>query len=244
MLCRFSTRRMPGAFEDGKSLYFSPCHAGCGSGIAKMIEQGGKRPKNVSVYDDCKCLSGLNSPQDFSPLALWRLKNDSFDGRLEGRVVEGYCPESSCRTAFFAFLGIIFVTSLYLSGTRIPNMLISLRVIAKEDKAASFTFSVSFLSLLAFLPGPLIFGSLFDASCEVWGKSCTGESTNCLVYDSYKMRTYLGSLALVFMILGLISDIFVWKYISPDLDLYGEDESESDKKDDDGMVEIELKEKL
>ena len=83
-------------------------------------------------------------------------------------AADGYCP-FDCDRAFYSLLGVLFVVALVGGATRIPNMLISLRAIRPEDKAASLTLSVSLLSLFAFLPAPIVFGKLVDAACKLWG---------------------------------------------------------------------------
>ena len=104
-------------------------------------------------------------------------------------VVDGYC-ESDCYAVgiFFAVFGLFGLAG---STTRLPGLIVSLRVVEKRDKAASFTltvsecylnagyadvlnlnhilvFQVAALSLFAFLPSPVIFGAIFDSACENW----------------------------------------------------------------------------
>ena len=233
------------ATGDEATLYFSPCHAGCDPNDITSIPQ--KRGNNKKLYQNCKCSVGIDAREEKSPSNWFNLLNIT-KAEAGGKVLEGYCPESSCKGAFYAILGVLGICSLMLATSRIPNMLLSLRVLSKEDKAASFTLSVSFLSLLAFLPGPIVFGSLFDNSCVIWSKNCDGSTANCLVYDSYSMRTGLGGLALVCMLLTALCDFGVWWFVPADLDIYGEESSKAsdsgvDTLNDDGMVEIELKER-
>ena len=110
-------------------------------------------------------------------------------------------------------------------------MLISLRAIAPSDKAASLTLTVSLLSLLAFLPSPIVFGAVVDAACTVWGERC-GERTNCLVYDSDSLRVNLGLMATAAMVLATACDFAIWLVIG-DLDLYDEGEEKKDGERDD-----------
>ena len=67
------------------------------------------------------------------------------------------------------------------------------RLIQKIDKSASIALSVGILSALSILPAPIIFGALYDSSCTIWGEKC-GETLNCLVYDTDKLRTGLAHL--------------------------------------------------
>ena len=56
-------------------------------------------------------------------------------------VVDGYC-EGDCNAVgiFFAVFGLFGLAG---STTRLPGLIVSLRVVEKRDKAASFTLTVS-----------------------------------------------------------------------------------------------------
>ena len=75
-------------------------------------------------------------------------QSNIFLSRLGGRsvytlenVVDGYC-ESDCYAVgiFFAVFGLFGLAG---STTRLPGLIVSLRVVEKRDKAASFTLTVS-----------------------------------------------------------------------------------------------------
>ena len=137
-------------------------------------------------------------------------------------AVDGYCP-SSCTGQFFAVLGLFFVMGLFQSAARVPNFLVMMRVIDVQDKAAGMTISVWALSLFAFLPGPIVIGSLIDSACLIWGDKC-GDRTSCLVYDTDAMRYYMSGYACVAMVLAWLCDVGVWYYVPEDLDLYDDPE--------------------
>ena len=48
-------------------------------------------------------------------------------------------------------------------------------------------FNVVFMSLLAMLPSPILYGALIDNTCVLWQEEC-GETTNCLIYDTERLR--------------------------------------------------------
>ena len=50
---------------------------------------------------------------------------------------------------------------------------------------------------LGFLPGAILFGSLFDFSCLVWGEKC-GERGKCQMYDVDKFFDWLGGICVGF----------------------------------------------
>ena len=116
------------------------------------------------------------------------------------------------------------------STTRIPNFLLSLRSIELRDKSASITLSVSFLSLFAFLPSPIVYGALLDRTCILWDTTKCGETTHCLVYDTDAMRNYLAFFPAAFIILATLADVGVY-YYSKDLTIY-DDTNEQDTSED------------
>lgn len=55
------------------------------------------------------------------------------------------------------------------------------------------------------IPGPVLFGYLFDASSLLWQQECNGARGNCFDYDNQKLG-YL--FAITYTILKIISCIF------------------------------------
>ena len=62
-------------------------------------------------------------------------------GYTLNNAVDGYC-KSDCN-AFYIFIGTFGILGLAGSTTRLPGFIVSLRVVEKRDKAASFTLTVS-----------------------------------------------------------------------------------------------------
>ena len=104
-------------------------------------------------------------------------------------------------------------------------------------QAASFTLTLSFLSLFAILPSPLIIGAVIDETCVVWGTKC-GQQTNCLVYDIDRMRIYLASFPAVCIFIALLFDVGVW-YHAKDLNIYDTPKTESEFDNDKKEIEYE-----
>ena len=87
------------------------------------------------------------------------------------RAVSGYCP-SGCGGAFNAFIAIIALGSLVGASARLPNFLITLRAVEPRDKAVSISVALAFSSAFAILPGPIVFGVIFDSACTIWNRKC------------------------------------------------------------------------
>ena len=120
------------------------------------------------------------------------------------------------------------------STTRVPNFLLSLRSIELRDKSASLTFQVSFLSLFAFLPSPIIYGAVLDSTCSLWDSTKCGETTHCLMYDTDAMRNYLAFIPAAFIFLATLCDIGVY-YYAKDLTIY--DDSDNPDENDDSTTD-------
>ena len=118
------------------------------------------------------------------------------------------------------------IFSLIGATTRIPNFLLSLRSIEMRDKSASITFSVSFLSLFAFLPSPIVYGAILDSTCKVWDKTKCGETTHCLIYDTDAMRNYLAFFPAAFIVLALLADAAIFHY-SKGMTIYDDENTSS-----------------
>ena len=88
-------------------------------------------------------------------------------------------------------------------------------------KVLNFFSTVSFVSAFALLPSPIIFGSIYDGACTIWAEKC-GEKLNCLAYNTDKLRIGVGTLATIFVALGLCCDTAVWYFVKG-LNIYDDD---------------------
>ena len=53
------------------------------------------------------------------------------------------------------------------------------------------------------LPGPLVFGAIFDSTCQFWQEEC-GVQGNCWVYDNSKLSLYLTVMALPCVFVAIV----------------------------------------
>lgn len=135
------------------------------------------------------------------------------------------------------------------SSGKIGNVLVNYRAVAVEDKSFSQGLMLMLISLLAMIPGPILYGWIIDSTCLVWTYKC-GRLGNCQLYDRRKFRllmngTGLGELAKelilflnhtkyirplpVLTTIGVCFDFLVW-YYGRTLDLYSEDYEENNRK--------------
>ncbi|XP_063220561.1 solute carrier organic anion transporter family member 74D-like [Bacillus rossius redtenbacheri] len=129
------------------------------------------------------------------------------------------CRES-CGGVLAGFLLVGFCVQVLASSGRIGNLLVNFRCVKQKDKALALGLSMLTVSLLAFIPGPIIFGAIIDSTCLVWDTSCPGRG-NCWLYHRDNFRLYMNAAAAGFAALGVLMDVKVWQ-LGGQLDLYGE----------------------
>ncbi|XP_073993727.1 solute carrier organic anion transporter family member 74D-like isoform X2 [Rhodnius prolixus] len=120
----------------------------------------------TKVYENCSCIG------------------DGF-----GKALEGACP-LECQTDYVLFLVMLCLMEFFSSTGRSGNTIIQFRAVLPEDKSVSIAVTAVVLCAFAFIPGPILHGTLVDLSCVVWGMTC-GETGNCWLYDGQKMRYLL-----------------------------------------------------
>ncbi|KAI1903438.1 hypothetical protein AGOR_G00027200 [Albula goreensis] len=136
--------------------YRSPCHAGCNSTVPDPDRTVGK----VLNYTDCSCI-GTNGSH--------------------GHAIPGTCG-SQCSHLFIPFIILSTITCFVISFSQTPSFMMILRTVKPEDKSFALGVQYMLFRVLAFMPGPVIYGSAIDTSCISWGKKC-GQNTSCHYYD-------------------------------------------------------------
>ncbi|XP_056266680.1 solute carrier organic anion transporter family member 2B1 isoform X2 [Pseudoliparis swirei] len=188
------TQRISGVFPPSDALL---CSAGCGcpqeafnpvcgsDGVefrspchagCIAIETGSNN--NFTNYTGCRCVGGLGSA---SP---------------------GTCG-SSCSGLLLPFVALLGLTSFVASFSQTPSYMMILRTVPTEDK--SFAVGVQFMlfRVLAFMPGPVLYGSVIDTTCILWGEKC-GQRTSCQYYNLDHFRQRFLGLQVVFVCGGLL----------------------------------------
>ena len=178
--------------------------------------------KTIETLEDNRQLWWSDQGAIHESITLVPKSKKSF---LSNVAVEGYCP-SNCQQQFtlLVFVGVM-LGSASATGL-LPSTLINMRAIRSIDKSASMTLTVSVLSAFAILPSPMIFGAIYDSSCTIWGEKC-GETLNCVVYDTDKLRTSTALLMASLMSMAVIANFGAW-YLVKGLKIY-DDESDKEK---------------
>ncbi|KAK2570992.1 Solute carrier organic anion transporter family member 4A1, partial [Acropora cervicornis] len=112
-------------------------------------------------------------------------------------AVKGYCTKrSGCKT-YLAFILLLVVVLFSVFITAIANKTVVLRCVAYNQRAYALGVQFIIQRSIGFLPGPLMFGAIFDSTCMLWGQSC-GRRGNCLFNDMEVLTDRLGYTAIGF----------------------------------------------
>jgi len=229
----------PTCSQDGVTLFFSPCHAGCLASAKELVDEEEK-----TVYSDCSCAREVSRTGNTTLSPLWARKlgltspvgpSSSSLVPVTG-AVEGYCPSNSCESMFYLTLFIFATLSLLGSTGRVGGTIISLRAVEPRDKAASLVILVSLLSLFAFFPSPIIYGAMLDSACLIWGEQCQ-ETTNCLLYDTDRMRYFMCGTTAACLAVSTLFDVGVW-WNADQLKIWDEDDAEGKEKEGRGRENV------
>ncbi|XP_072230852.1 solute carrier organic anion transporter family member 2B1 [Leuresthes tenuis] len=147
----------------------SPCHAGCVSMNMDFITK-------VTNYTECRCIAGPGGP---------------------GFALHGTCG-SGCSHLLKPFMVLLGLTSFIAAFSQTPSYMMILRTVPTEDKSFAVGVQYMLFRVLAFMPGPVLYGSVIDTTCILWGKKC-GKQTSCLYYNLDHFRKRFLGLQVVFV---------------------------------------------
>ncbi|CAG5119222.1 unnamed protein product, partial [Candidula unifasciata] len=163
-----------------KVMYFSPCYAGC----TDVIHEG-----SVKRYANCSCVNYNLTASDYTEGSTYMAEF-------------GKC-EFNCKwlTLFMLCFGFMIV---FVFITSMPSLTATLRCV--PDHQRSFGLGIQWIvaRCLGSIPGPILFGKMFDFACLLWQKRCSGDGS-CFFYDTHKLSLYLLALALAFAIATTLS---------------------------------------
>ncbi|XP_035719579.1 solute carrier organic anion transporter family member 74D-like [Vespa mandarinia] len=211
----------PVCSEHGQT-FISACHAGCRS--MKLYGDGNK------VYTDCSCVKSkfsrvlthfimANNTSSFTTEISTEMTEAESMPTL-GTAIPGACPVD-CMSKFHIFLAVMCLLKFSGGTGRASNFLVSVRCVDEKDKTVAMGFSLTIMSLFAFIPSPILFGFILDKTCLVWGKTYTGTG-NCWLYNGEALRYLLNFTAASFVIIGTLFDIGVWYYVK-DVKIFDEE---------------------
>ncbi|NWH42827.1 SO2B1 protein, partial [Fregata magnificens] len=143
--------------------YISPCSAGC-----RVVNIDADN--SVLNYTNCSCIS---------------------ENGLEGFAKPGTCG-TGCSHLFLPFVVLSCLAGILASTSHTPSFMLILRSIQPEDKSFAIGIQFMLLRVLAWMPGPVLYGSAIDTTCILWEKKCDRKAA-CRYYDNNLFRQrYLG----------------------------------------------------
>ncbi|WKX99988.1 hypothetical protein Q1695_014678 [Nippostrongylus brasiliensis] len=175
-------------------MYFSPCYAGCRD---KKVENG------TTSWSDCSCLQ-----QNFT-----HGHKVQHADELKG----GYCS-IDCGYNVYILMVTLFITVVASFASGIPTQQIMLRVVPFDQRTLALGINWTFLRLLGFIPGGILFGMMIDIACLDWEVSC-GHRQSCRVYDPLKLSWTITAVAIVCKLLSILATVLGYMTYRPtDLD--------------------------
>ncbi|KFQ13122.1 Solute carrier organic anion transporter family member 2B1, partial [Leptosomus discolor] len=108
-----------------------------------------------------------------------------------GFAKPGTCG-TSCSHLFLPFVVLSCLAGILASTSHTPSFMLILRSIQPEDKSFAVGIQFMLLRVLAWMPGPVLYGSAIDTTCILWEKKCDRKAA-CRYYDNNLFRQrYLG----------------------------------------------------
>ncbi|KAJ7394332.1 hypothetical protein OS493_000136 [Desmophyllum pertusum] len=176
-----------------------PCNLNCSCSLASINPVCGE--DKLAYFSPCHagCKNMLNEKTFTNCSCIYPQGNSS-----EGSAVKGYCGKrSGCKT-YIAFIILLVVVLFSVFITAIANKTVVLRCIPYNQRAYALGFQFIIQRSLGFLPGPILFGAIFDGTCLLWGESC-GKRGNCQFYEMNMLTDRLGYTGLGFTGISLFS---------------------------------------
>ncbi len=88
------------------------------------------------------------------------------------------------------------------------------RSVAEEQRSLALGLQSLVWRALGTIPGPIIFGVIFDFSCEYWQFEC-GSIGNCWVYNNSQITTRVFFFSSMGIVLSFCSQLLCWIFYPP-----------------------------
>ncbi|CAG9855221.1 unnamed protein product [Phyllotreta striolata] len=205
-------RYNPVCSQDGRTTYISACHAGC---------RHASRINGSNLFSDCTCISKNETVSSERITEIEEaLRKEFRDGKSKGGfALPGRC-QVDCFTEFYIFLCVVCLLKFSGATGRASNFLLTVRCVEEKDKSVAMGFGLMLMSLCAFVPSPILFGTILDKACLFWSKGCTSTG-NCWLYNGILLRYTMNFTAATFVFIGVLFDVGVWYFVR-DLQIFEE----------------------
>ncbi|KFP72636.1 Solute carrier organic anion transporter family member 2B1, partial [Acanthisitta chloris] len=148
----------------------------CGSNAIEYISPCSAGCKVVNIHEDNKSVLSYTNCSCISE---------------NGFAKPGTCS-TGCSHLFLPFVILSCLAGILASTSHTPSFMLILRSIQPEDKSFAVGIQFMLLRVLAWMPGPVLYGSAIDTTCILWEKRCDRKAA-CRYYDNTLFRQrYLG----------------------------------------------------
>ncbi|XP_069178837.1 solute carrier organic anion transporter family member 3A1 [Procambarus clarkii] len=181
--------------------YFSPCHAGCTS----------YSPQHK--FANCTCILGEgNHSSPFPSASSSSVTAGAFSEVTVVPVATAGPCYIPCNT-IMPFMILLFFMCTVVAISQMPLLMIVLRSVDEEER--SFALGVQFVifRLIAYIPAPIMFGSVIDSTCLLWKSSCGEKGGRCLIYDIEQFRFRYVGICTAIKIISAAIFVFDWLLI-------------------------------
>ncbi|KAI6188786.1 Solute carrier organic anion transporter family member [Aphelenchoides besseyi] len=179
-------------------IYYSPCFAGCTTR---------ERTPTGDIWTGCKCLNSSYFDSDTT-------NHHHFKWDSQLTMHGGFCTKD-CGWPMWLFLTLLFFSVVASFASGIPSQQIMLRVVPFQQRTLGISVHWTFLRLLGFIPGGVLFGLLIDTSCVEWQKSACGKKQSCLVYDQSRLSWTIMVVAVVCKLVSILAAIVGYMTYKP-----------------------------
>ncbi|NXU34208.1 SO2B1 protein, partial [Drymodes brunneopygia] len=94
---------------------------------------------------------------------------------------------TGCSHLFVPFVVLSCLAGILASTSHTPSFMLILRSIQPEDKSFAVGIQFMLLRVLAWMPGPVLYGSAIDTTCMLWESRCDRRAA-CRYYDNTLFR--------------------------------------------------------
>jgi len=184
------------------------CNAGCG--CPDNIYEPVCGPDDLTYVSPCHAGCSEISEGDSTS---YNYTQCACVDSIEMTVTPGRCKNSNCGNMAYAIVAMNALSTL-IAGLGIPcSYILLLSALKPSDKSLGIGMSYFTFRLLAWIPGPLIFGKIIDQTCMLWTtRKCT-TSSYCSVFDSTAFRYSLYGMVGAIKIVSTSVQVMLLKHI-------------------------------
>ncbi|XP_059819616.1 solute carrier organic anion transporter family member 2B1 [Hypanus sabinus] len=127
------------------------------------------------------------------------------------RVSPGTCG-TGCYHLLLPFMFFLTLTGFVATLCQTPSFMLVLRSVKPEDKSFAIGIQFMLFRVLAWLPGPILYGSTIDSTCIRWERKCKTKAA-CRYYNLDLFRTRYIGLQMVFQSAGLLFFLMAYYFL-------------------------------